>query len=333
MTRWLAFVLVGASCVVIATTGASGAAQQLKVALVMDSQVSPHDFRAVTLRGFRRAVEEFRVQGRVVQLTPRASATATLTPLVRQKYDLVLVPQVRGLEDLNALAAVAHRFPATMFVMGDFPVDVLPGRPKNVQGSVWRVEQPSFLAGFLAGLMETRRPGKNVIGSVGGLPVPVGAFIAGYEAGARKADPRIKVLRGYAGSFFDDAKCEAVARRQIGEGAGAVFNVGGICGLGTIRAAKAEGVWAIGVDVDQAYLGRHVLTSVLKHWDVLAYATIEAFVRGKLRTGRNQVWSVRNGAVGLGKISPKVPRSFVRKVDRIRAQIIAGKIVVPARLP
>jgi hypothetical protein len=35
---------------------------------------------------------------------------------------------------------------------------------------------------------------------------------------------------------------------------------------------------------------------------------------------------------GLGKISPKVSRSFVRRVGRVRSQIIAGKIKVPASL-
>ena len=38
----------------------------------------------------------------------------------------------------------------------------------------------------------------------------------------------------------------------------------------------------------------------------------------------------RNGGVGLGKISPKVPRSYLRRVERIRKEIVAGQITVPS---
>jgi hypothetical protein len=62
------------------------------------------------------------------------------------------------------------------------------------------------------------------------------------------------------------------------------------------------------------------------------YQTLEALVEGRLRTGDDAVWDLQSGAVGLGKISPKVSRSFVRRVGRVRSQIIAGKIKVPASL-
>ena len=140
------------------------------------------------------------------------------------------------------------------------------------------------------------------------------------------------MLRGSSREWLDPAKCKAVAMNQIAKGAGAVFDVAGACGLGTLQAAKEKGVWGIGVDVDQSFLGRHILTSVLKNYDLDAYKTIEALVRRRLKTGGNEVWNLRNRGVGLGRISPKVPRSFVRQVARIRKQIIAGKITVPTTL-
>ena len=62
------------------------------------------------------------------------------------------------------------------------------------------------------------------------------------------------------------------------------------------------------------------------------YKSVRALARGKLRTGSTAVWDLRNGGVGLGKISPSVPLAFRREIDRIRAQIIAGKIAVPSAL-
>jgi basic membrane protein A len=108
-------------------------------------------------------------------------------------------------------------------------------------------------------------------------------FIAGYEAGAKKADPGITTLRGYANDFVNPAKCKAVARSQIAEGAGVVFDVAGLCGVGALQAAKAEHVWGIGVEVDQSFLGPQILTSVLKGpqgQDV--FQTIKALVQGRL---------------------------------------------------
>jgi basic membrane lipoprotein Med (substrate-binding protein (PBP1-ABC) superfamily) len=49
---------------------------------------------------------------------------------------------------------------------------------------------------------------------------------------------------------------------------------------------------------------------------------------GRFRGG-NAVYGLREGGVGLGRISPRVPRSEVAAVNRIRAQIIAGRIRPP----
>src|SRR5262249_23040962 len=138
-------------------------------------------------------------------------------------------------------------------------------------------------------------------------------------------------LRGYANDFLNSAQCEAGARSEIARGAGVLLNVAGACGLGTLRAAKEQHVWGIGVDVDQSFLGPQILTSVLKGakgQDI--YLTIKALTQGKLRAGGNSVWDLANGAVGLGRISASGARPVIRRVDRDRAAILTGPIKVPA---
>src|SRR5262249_713476 len=160
---------------------------------------------------------------------------------------------------LHAIVAAAARFPGSRFDV-PLPIQTLGSRPKNVLGQVWHVEQAAYLAGYLAGLMEKERPGKDVVGSVGGYPVSdVFPCIAGFEAGANKADPGITTLRGYANDFLNPAKCKAVARNQIAKGAGVLLDVAGACGLGTLQAAGEQHVWGIGVDVDQSFLGPQIL--------------------------------------------------------------------------
>ena len=137
-------------------------------------------------------------------------------------------------------------------------------------------------------------------------------WTVGYRAGARKADPKITVKIDYSQNFTNPAKCRAVALRQIAEGSGVVFNVSGACGLGALRAAKDEGVWGLGVDTDQSYLGPHILTSAVIRLDKGVVTVVQRFLRGKLAADRNSVFDLRNGGVGLGRISPKVERPFLR---------------------
>jgi basic membrane protein A len=85
-------------------------------------------------------------------------------------------------------------------------------------------------------------------------------------------------------------------------------------------------VWGIGVDADQSYLGPQVLTSAEKRVDTSVYATIQQVLAGKFAGGTNAVFSLANNGVGLGKISPKVPKADVAKVQQIAKQIAAGTI-------
>jgi basic membrane protein A len=317
------------SIMVLAASAGTGA-ERLKVGLVIDVLTKPstHDLRGLQYLGFLRAVKELGVQGRVVQINPKHGAADALASLGRQKYDLVFT----GLAGLLEVRAAARRFPGTRFLI---PVrfEDLKGMPKNVQGEHFRTEQAGYLAGYLAALMEKRRPGKDVIGSVGGFPFSgVDLWIAGYEAAAHRADPGITLLRRYSNDFHDSAKCKAVALSEISRGAGVVFQVAGLCGLGTLEAAKEKRIWGIGVDGDESYLGPHILTSAMGRDDLAVYRAIKLLTQGRLRTGGNYIYDLANGSVGLGKISPKVPRAFLRELDRIRAQIIAGKIKVPTTL-
>ena len=325
---WLVAALVTAS---LAFAGAGTTAEsKLRVGLVLQSLGAQDPYNSPALRGFSRAVKSLDIKGRVVVASPSRGALPSIAYLARQKYDLVIG---YGYLIVRAMDTAALRFPGTKFAIIDASQKDLPHKPKNVRGGMFAAEQPSYLAGYLAALMEQRRPGRDTIGAVGGVKIPtVDHFIAGYEAGARRATPRVTTLTGYAGSFFNPAKCEAVARRQIARGAGVIFQVASSCGLGALDAAREEGVWGIGVDIDQSSLGPHVLTSALKRLDVGVFATVEALQRGTFRTGGDAVFDLRDGGVGLGKISPKVPRAFLRQLERVRAQIAAGKITVPAVL-
>ena len=119
-----------------------------------------------------------------------------MTRLARDGYDLVIGV---GFAQGDAIRKVAQKFPETKFAIIDVDQAFVPGKPANVQGLLFREEEVGYLAGYLAGLEEKRRAGKDVISAVGGMKEPVDQlFIAGYFAGAEKAAPgsAIRLLAG-----------------------------------------------------------------------------------------------------------------------------------------
>jgi basic membrane protein A len=231
-------------------------------------------------------------------------------------------------------ATVAKQFPNTKFAITDYSAFAPPfsGKVKNVEGLTYATQENSFLVGCLAGLMTKKQGGDQVIGWVGGQQIPpVDAFLAGYKVGAKKCNPGVKVLVGYSQDFIDQAKCKTVAQNQIDQGAQVLFNVAGPCGLGTLDAAKEAGIWGIGVDVDQSGLGKHILTSAVKRVDTGVLLAVKAAASGEFKGGSDLVFNLKNGGVGLGKVSPNVPASYLKTISKYRAQIVAGKLKVPAK--
>jgi basic membrane protein A and related proteins len=247
-----------------------------------------------------------------------------LSSLAKQGFDLIIGV---GFAQGEAVDTVATRFPDSRFLIIDVDQKALAHKPKNVTGLLFEEEEVGYLAGYLAALTAKREQGPDIISSVGGMKEPpVDRFIAGYQAGAKKAVPGIRLMNAYSQDWDDLAKCKERALIQIGKGSRTVFQVAGGCGLGALDAAKERGVWGIGVDADQSFLGPHILTSAQKKVDRAVYLTIESVKKGTWRGGRNAVFGLEQGGVGLGKISPKVPAQDVKAVEAIEKQIVAGKI-------
>src|SRR5438105_9315228 len=308
-----------------ASTSTGGGGKQLKVGLVTDiNQLNDRGFNHLAYMGLLRSEHDLGVQGRVYQSASAQDYIPNLAQFAQQGYDLVVSV---GFAQADAVAKVAKRFPKTHFAIIDVDASTLAGKPKNVLGLLFREQEVGYLAGYLSGLVEKAKPGPDVIGSVGGMKEPpVDRFIAGYQAGAKKADPGIKLLNTYSQDWVALDKCKEAALNQIGAGSTIEFQVAGGCGLGTLDAAKEKHVWGIGVDADQSFLVPHRLTSATKHVDQAVFLTIKDVIAGKFRGGRNAIFGLAENGVGLGKISPKVPKADVAAVAKIRQRIVAGKI-------
>jgi basic membrane protein A and related proteins len=312
------------------TTTTTAQHSDVKVALVTDiGQLNDRGFNQLAYQGLKRAGRELGVTIKVVESASAADYVPNYSALARQGYDLIIGV---GFAQGDAIDQAAILFPRTKFAIVDVNQADLKHKPKNVLGLVFKEQEAGYLAGYLAGLT-AKRESAGTIGSVGGYKEPpVDRFIAGYQAGAEKADPGIKTLNAYSSDWDDQAKCKELALTQISRGAKIVFQVAGGCGLGALSAAQQKHVWGIGVDADQAYLGPHVLTSAQKRVDVAVFLTIQSLVANRFQGGRSAVFGLDKNGVALGTISAEVPKEDRAALDHVAAQIRDGEIRVPSAL-
>ena len=132
-------------------------------------------------------------------------------------YDLVIGV---GAGAAAAVDNVARTFPDVDFAVVDASQQAQDAKPPNVRGLLFKEQEAGYLVGYLAGLLNAKEAGsKQTIGAVGGRKVPwVDRYIAGFRAGARKANPQTKTLEGYSQTFVDQAKCKELALGQIAQG-------------------------------------------------------------------------------------------------------------------
>ena len=310
----------------------------VKAGLVSDiGKFNDRSFNQSALEGLQRAQTELGAEGSPVESKAASDYVANLSQLARAKADVTIAV---GFLLADATNDVARQFPDQQFAIVDYSTAAPPftdaeknvTAPPNVRGLTFATNENSYMIGYMAAKMAQAKGGKQVISAVGGLKIPtVTIFIAGYKAGAEAANPDIEVQVDYSQDFVAQAKCKELALKQIEAGSQAIFQVAGGCGLGALDAAKGAGVWGIGVDRDQAFLGDHILTSAVKRVDTSVFDTIKDAQAGTL-AGGDKLFSLANEGVALGKINAKVPQELIDEVDGLKQQIIDGEITPPSTL-
>jgi len=342
VSRWVTLALVGVLAAGLAAGGAllksdSGSAAPgatVKGAIVSDTAgLNDKSFNHLANVGRLKAQSQLSIETRAFISKSSQDYLPNMVAAAQGGYTDVVATGFLLATDLNT---AAKQFPAVKWAIVDFPQAALTDKPTNAVGLTFKSEESGYLVGYLAGLMTKREGGKQVISAVGGQKIPsVDNWIAGYRAGAKKANPRISVLIDYSGQFPPSAapKCKELALKQIAKGSHAVFQVAGGCGLGALDAAKSKKKWGIGVDADQYYLGTHILTSGVKRVDTAVFSFFQKAKAGTLKTGTDLVFNLKNGGQDVGKISPKCNcAAFVKQMNALRPLIIKGKIKPPATL-
>ena len=333
--RLLPLALASLVAVVLTTVGfvASGTAAPqatFKAGLVSDvGRFNDKGFNQNQLTGLKRAAKVLHIQYRAIESRSAGDYLPNMASLARSGFNIVISA---GFLLADATENVADQFPNTKFAITDYSVLAFKKKHTNIEGLTYATQQNSYLVGCLAAHVAARQ-GKKNISVVGGVKIPpVDTFLAGYKAGAQKCVPGTTVQVGYSQDFIDQAKCKSVAQNQIDAGSQVVFNVAGPCGLGALDAAKEAGRWGVGVDVDQSFLGNFILTSAVKRVDQGIFLAVQGAKNGKgYKGGKDLVFNLKNKGVALGKISKKakITKAWMKQINKLKAQIIAGKIKPP----
>lgn len=212
---------------------------------------------------------------------------------------------------------------------------------KNVRSALFREDQGSFIMGSIAAMKSHSKK----IGIIGGMEIPMmKRFALAYSAGAKYISPKIEVYNSIIGTTPDawnnPSKAKEIALSQFHNGVDVIFQVAGPSGAGIFDATRQlnslkdseKKYFAIGVDSNQNdMVPGMVLTSMVKHVDIAVYMAIKDLVEGKF-TAEAKYYDLRNGGIdwAYDKYNRLLFSGFeIRKINKIRSEIIDGKIKVP----
>jgi basic membrane protein A len=324
----LALALVVAAC----GPSASDSTTRTHVCIATNADgAAPHTFNQLAADGAREA-------GASVQVVASHAASDYLSSLQRcaaSKPELIIAISP---DMASAVWRAAQLHADQKFALVDgTPIDDNGHEASmaNVSDLLFKQQEPAYLVGALAGLMEKQKIGNathNVLGILGTNHGPsVDPYIAGFVAGARDVDPGVIIKISYSDSQ-EASFCKQVGMNQISAGADILFEVTGRCASGYIDAAYDSAGYAIGSNNDQAFLSPAVITSALKRVDRAVALTIERLKNGQFKPGK-QMFSLQDDATNFSTPSSVVPQDLINQVLDIKTKIRNGTITPPETVP
>ncbi len=316
--------LLAFACPVTGCANKASALPKTRIALLTDAAgLDDHSFNQTAAAGLADCAKQTGVEVATAVPKSRNDYEAQLTLLATQDFDAVIAV---GNSLTPDLASVARRFEETHFALVGGTVNA-----PNVESITFNEQDGSFLAGALAAqFSRTKR-----IAFLGGAPLaPLDAAEAGFVAGAREIDARVRVRTRYVGSFADADRAKSIARELFASGVDVVYVVAGKAGLGAIAATREPGGgYAIGADADQAALapGR-VLASVVKRVDRAAERVCLETIAHKPVSGHVEL-GLADGAVqlsGFDRTRELVGAATIARLERLQSAIVRGTLKPPA---
>ena len=296
----------------------------IKVGVVTDvGQLEDKSFNQSSNEGAKAAAEESGGEHEVIVTQAISDYAGNIQTLIDADFDVIVTvgfligtdtakaakanPEVKFVGVDQGVCVDANGDPDPTFACAGDAATLLP----NYQGIVFAEAQPGYLAGIVAASIST----SGTIAAVGGTNVPaVVNYWRGYENGAKATNPAVKVLYqetdpNPAVGFNDPAKGKIIVGTFISGGADVIFQIAGLTGQGALEAVcAADGVWGIGVDVDQAVSLPNLAECIVTSAEKKLVDTVKAVVQRRLGYVQGGHGGLQRGIRSAGHRPVGLPR-------------------------
>jgi len=243
----------------------------------------------------------------------------TLRQYAEERNDLIVGDAFASEEIVRR---VARDYPGIAFCFGS---GLGPVAPNFSVFDNW-IHEPAYLAGLIAGKLTK----SNIIGIVGGFPIPeVNRIANAFILGAKEANPNVKFKVAFIGSWFDPPKAKNATHVILSQGADVIYAER----AGVIEACDEAKIPVIGNLTDQSRASEMVVTSVV--WDMWPTVNhvIELVRSGKFTAENYAEWSMMSkGGARLAQFAAwerRLNKNIIDMVNKRADEIITGRFRVP----
>ena len=330
--------LVGCAEAPSSTGASSDAAGDYCARMVTNSGgLEDRSFNQSSWAGLQKAEKDAGIEVQALVSTGETDLAPNVQQAVDSGCQFVLTV---GYELADATTSAAAANPDVHFSIVDEVVDA-----PNVKPVIFDTAQASYLAGYLAaGVSKTGK----VATFGGGNQPPVTLFMDGFVDGVAKYNEvhgTAVVALGwnketqdgvFTGDFEDINKGLTTTQGFIDQGADVILPVAGQVGEGAARAALDSGFASIiwvdsdGYDTLSADFRPVLLTSVLKNTGDAVVEIVKTSIDGTFDNSP-YIGTLENGGVDISPfhdLASRVSPELSAEIDQLRADIIAGTIVV-----
>jgi basic membrane protein A len=295
-------------------------AKALRVAFILPGSVSDHGYNADGKRSAQLIRSQLKVPVAYTESVQVPNQTDVYRQFASKGYNVVIG---WGGQFTDGAVTAAKEFPNVDFIV----VNSTATGGKNLASIDTNVEDWQFVGGYVMGKLSK----KGVVAWVGGQCFPATAEnLHGTEAGARYANPRIKVLHTFTGDFEDPTKAQQATQALIGSGADVISGNLNNGWFGVYKAAEANGDTPVITEwIDNHALAPKVIvSSILKSQARFVLTVVARIKNGTFKAGHYQFGLPKNWGPAISKTS-RLPVSVYQQALAVERKIQNGRIHPP----
>lgn len=300
----------------------AGAAQKLKVALILPGRINDQGWDTIAFNGLQKVKKQFGAEVAYTESVGPADQAARFRQYASQGYNVIIG---MGGQYADGAKAVSTQFPKVKFAVVGGNV----GDGKNVSSFNARQEQTFYLSGLIAAkLSKTKKvaflSGIKLDNTVRGE--------LGFKQGAEAGGANVQSI--YTGDFEDVNKAKEAVTAVLQQGADVVQVDSNAANIGAIDAAESAHKKAIGVYGDLTKFGpTTVVTNLVPAMDEVIVKLVEQAKAGDWGKfylyGFNDIQNLASFTPYNTKtVDPATAKKLEAMVKTYQRKLASGKLTV-----